>query len=100
MNFSVEDFCQNSNETGLNYLRICYPYFAINSILATILQISLGILTVFFNVFVFKMIYDRKEKKIVFDSILMSHTIVDGTVGGLDLPFFHTFTILGKWPFG
>jgi len=100
MNFSIKDFCQNSNETGLDYLRICYPYFVSKSILLTILEMGLGIATVICNMIVFKMINNKKEKKVVFDIILMSHAIVDGVVGGIDLPFYHIYTIIGKWPFG
>jgi dopamine receptor D1 len=100
MNFSIKDFCQNSNETGLDYLRICYPYFAFQSILLTILEIGLGVSTIIFNMIVFKMISNKKDKKVVFDQILISHAIVDGVVGGIDLPFYHIYTILGKWPFG
>jgi hypothetical protein len=100
MNFSNDEFCQNSNETGLDYLRICYPYFVSKSILLAILEVCLCITTVIFNIIVFKMIYNKKEKKVVFDIILMSHAVVDGVVGGIDLPFYHTYTILGKWPFG
>jgi hypothetical protein len=100
MNFSISDFCQNSNETGLDYLQICYPYFSNIFLCGTILEIGLGISTLIFNMIVFKMIYNKKEKKVVFDQILMAHAIVDGVVGGIDLPFYHTYTIIGKWPFG
>jgi hypothetical protein len=100
MNFSTAEFCLNSNESGLNYLRTCYPYFASNDLTSTILEICLGVSTAFFNILVIKMIQDKKEKKVVFDDILMTHAIVDGVVGGIDLPFFHIFTIIGKWPFG
>ena len=100
MNFSTAEFCLNSNESGLNYLRTCYPYFASNDLTSTILEICLGVSTAFFNILVIKMIQDKKEKKVVFDDILMTHAIVDGVVGGIDLPFFHIYTIIGKWPFG
>jgi len=100
MNFSTAEFCEYSNETGFRYISICYPYYAFQSCLLTILEIGLGIATVFFNILVFKMIYDKKEKKKVFDQILMSHAIVDGVVGSIDLPIYHTYTTLGKWPFG
>ena len=100
MNFSTVEFCEYSNETGFGYISICYPYYAFQTRLLTILEIGLGIATVFFNLLVFKMIYDKKEKKKVFDQILMAHAIVDGVVGGIDLPIYHIYTTLDKWPFG
>ena len=95
MNKTTEEFCQLSNESGLNYLAECYVFYANSTLFGTIFEISLGIFTVFFNLLVMKMIYKKKEKKTVFDRILMAHALVDLVVGGLDLPIYHTYVTLG-----
>jgi hypothetical protein len=101
MNFSstVAEYCDISNESNIQFLSICYPYFISNAIFLKSLEITLVILIGFFNILLFKTIYDKQKEKLVFDKILMTIAIVD-VFCSFDLTFYHIFTTLRKWPFG
>ena len=59
MNFSsaVAEYCNISNESNIQFLSICYPYYISNAIFLKSLEITLVILIGFFNILLFKMIY-------------------------------------------
>ena len=88
-----------NNEPWLDDIQTCYLYFISNNIIATTLEYFLGVATIVANCLVFSMIYKKKDKKAVFDKILMAHSIVDFVVGAIDLPFYHVFTVFNYWPF-
>jgi len=96
-NISICD--PSNNGKAFDSIEKCYTYFVSSNLLATILEYFLGVATVICSCLVFSMIY-RKEKKVVFDKILMAHSVVDFVVGAFDLPFYHVFTIFNYWPFG
>ena len=94
-NYSICD--PSNNDPSLDSLFACYDYFVQKNLTSTIFEYILGIGTVILNIQVFRMI-NAKEKKVVFDKILMFHSIVDFVVGAFDLPFYHVFTMFNYWP--
>ena len=56
------ELCEiNANTTTFGSVYMCYTYYANKNLVATILEICLGIFTAFFNCLVIKIIYWKKN---------------------------------------
>lgn len=98
-NFTFQTKCSISKNTSFNNVYNCYSYFALNSLIETVLEITLGVLSLISNISVIAMIVRKSKHIIVFERIIIAHSLVDIKVSCITLPIYHIFSIFNYWPF-
>lgn len=78
---------------------MCYAQHALNNLGLVVLELFLWLGGSIANAFVIYVIWVKSER-MVFDIILIGHSIVNIGIALIDLPFYHIFTLLNYWPFG
>jgi hypothetical protein len=76
----------------------CYAYFVRANPSRATLEVILFTLAFILNWSTVALIYHNSISWSVFDTILISHCIVQGVTAGIDIPFYHMQDMFGYWP--
>ena len=100
-NTNTDSQCENSTVNIYSSTFVeCLRYYLKESILLTIINVLMILITLVANVVVIYLLFKRKCVKIVFDRILISHAFVDLLTNILSLPIYHFYLIFDYFPFG
>lgn len=101
-NDSLENLCGDHNVITIYsaYFIECLKYFLQTSILVTLIDFSMVLITTIANMYLIYLLVKKKCTHLVFDRILISHAFNDLITNLLDLPLYHFKIIFNKFPFG